>query len=76
MYHSSTTDIIKEDIKTDLSNPDGKIRLLIATSAADMVVNFAAIKEVINFGPPKETDVWTCRKKWRSSYVFINSVGN
>lgn len=56
MYHSSTTDCVKEEIKTDLSNPLGLIRVLIATSAAGMGVNFCDITSVINYGPPKDMD--------------------
>ena len=51
-------DIVKEDIKTGLSNPDGNIRLLIATtSATGMGVN-CCHKRSYYFGPPKEMDTF------------------
>lgn len=56
MYHSSTTESVKDMIKTDLSNPSGHIRILIATSAAGMGVNFSNITTVVNYGPPKDMD--------------------
>ncbi|XP_060596155.1 ATP-dependent DNA helicase RecQ-like [Ruditapes philippinarum] len=56
MYHSMTVKNVKEDIKQDLGNKDGKIRLLVATSAAGMGVNFKDIGQVIIFGVPKNMD--------------------
>lgn len=56
MYHSKTPEVIKEEIKVDLDNPDGNIRVLVATSAAGMGVNFKGVYHVINYGPPKDMD--------------------
>ena len=56
MYHSMTVENVKEDIKQDLANRNGKIRVLVATSAAGMGVNFKDIGHVIIFGVPKNMD--------------------
>lgn len=39
MYHSKTTDDVKKLVKEDMNSENGKIRVLIATSAAGMGVN-------------------------------------
>lgn len=41
MYHSKTPDPVKETIKLEMNNGNGKLRILIATSAAGMGVNFS-----------------------------------
>lgn len=41
MYHSKTPDPVKETNKLEMNNPNGKLRILIATSAAGMGVNFS-----------------------------------
>lgn len=56
MYHSKTPDPVKETIKVEMNKPNGKLRILIATSAAGMGVNFSNLNQVINYGPPK---TWT-----------------
>jgi ATP-dependent DNA helicase RecQ len=56
MYHSKTTDQTKEKIRKDLNDPSGQVRILVATSAAGMGVNFVGVNYVINFGPPKDMD--------------------
>lgn len=56
MFHSKTIDSIKEKRKGDMQNEAGKIRVLIATSAAGMGVNFKNVNNVIHFGPPKDMD--------------------
>lgn len=58
MYHSKTTDAVKETLREDMSKENGKIRILIATSAAGMGVNFKDVQNVINFGPPKDMDTF------------------
>lgn len=58
MYPSSTTEIVKEKKKRDLSDPNRNIRILIATCTAGMGVNFASIKGMIHFGPPKDMDTF------------------
>ncbi|XP_048763913.1 probable ATP-dependent DNA helicase RecS [Ostrea edulis] len=56
MYHSKTIETVKENIKQDMQDENGKIRVLIATSAAGMGVNFKGVNNVIHFGPPKDMD--------------------
>ena len=56
MFHSQSPDTIKEKIKEDMRVENGNIRVLVATSAAGMGVNFKAIKYVINYGPPRDMD--------------------
>lgn len=47
---------MKETIKLEMNNPNGKLRILIATSAAGMGVNFSNLNQVINYRPPKDID--------------------
>lgn len=56
MYHSKTPETIKDNIKSDMNDAAGRIRILVATSAAGMGVNFKGVDNVINFGPPKVMD--------------------
>ena len=53
MYHSKTTDSVKESIKCNMNNTDGHNRILVATSAAGMGVNYKGVNNVINFGPSR-----------------------
>ncbi|XP_062589124.1 ATP-dependent DNA helicase RecQ-like [Saccostrea cucullata] len=56
MFHSCTTDQVKEEIREDMDKEDGHIRVLIATSAAGMGVNYKNVNNVIHYGPPKDLD--------------------
>ncbi|KAK3098480.1 hypothetical protein FSP39_019865 [Pinctada imbricata] len=56
MYHSKTPDDVKEYVRDDMSKVNGKIRVLIATSAAGMGVNFKGVANTINFGCPRDMD--------------------
>lgn len=56
MFHSCTDDSVKERVKTDMNDVHGKIRIIVATSAAGMDVNFQVVHKVIHFGPPKDMD--------------------
>ncbi|KAK3104602.1 hypothetical protein FSP39_005949 [Pinctada imbricata] len=58
MFHSKITEDVKDDIRKDMEKEDGHIRVLIATSAAGMGVNFKGLYEVINYGPPKDMDAF------------------
>ncbi|XP_052274397.1 ATP-dependent DNA helicase RecQ-like [Dreissena polymorpha] len=58
MYHSQTAENVKEVIKKDMGHDDGLIRLLVATSAAGMGVNFKGVNQVINYGVPKNMDTF------------------
>nr|XP_019928600.2 ATP-dependent DNA helicase Q-like 3 [Crassostrea gigas] len=54
MFHSCTTDQVKDAIREDMEKTDGHIRVLIATSAAGMGVNYKSVNNIIHYGPPKE----------------------
>ena len=41
-----------------MNQENGKIGILIATSAAGMGVNFKGVQNVLNFGPPKDMDTF------------------
>uniref|UniRef100_A0A8W8JI68 DNA 3'-5' helicase n=1 Tax=Magallana gigas TaxID=29159 RepID=A0A8W8JI68_MAGGI len=56
MFHSCTTDQVKDAIREDMENKDGHIRVLIATSATGMGVNYKSVNNVIHYGPPKDLD--------------------
>ena len=58
LYHSMTPEGRKEKIRSDLSDGSGNIRILIATDAAGMGVNFASVYECIHYGPPYNTDTY------------------
>jgi ATP-dependent DNA helicase RecQ len=56
MFHSMTVDDVKEEVRADMNLSSGKIRVLVATSAAGMGVNFAGVNSIIHVGPPKDMD--------------------
>lgn len=56
MFHSCTPQVVKDTIRQDMENKDGDIRVLIATNAAGMGVNYAAVSSVITYGPPQDMD--------------------
>lgn len=56
MYHSSTTDQKKDEVKQNMSGVNGSVRILAATRAAGMGAKFTGVKHVIHFGPPKAMD--------------------
>lgn len=81
MYHSKTPDPVKETIKLEMNNPNGKLRILIATSAAGMGVNFSNLNQVINYGPPKDMDSFVQQiggagrdTQWLYWYSMVDSV--
>ena len=55
MYHSRTIDKIKQDILQSIPNRDSNLRVLIATNAVGMGLDFQC-NYVINYGPPSEFD--------------------
>lgn len=57
MFHSKTSEKIKEKIRNDMIL-DGKIRILICTNSAGMGVNFYGVHNVIHFGLPREMDTF------------------
>lgn len=56
MYHSKTTDAIKENVRVNMKNEFGKLRVLICTDAAGMGVNFSSVHNIVHYGPPRELD--------------------
>ncbi|XP_052778119.1 ATP-dependent DNA helicase RecQ-like [Mya arenaria] len=56
MFHSNTSDEVKENVKKNMNDINGSIRILAATSAAGMGVNFQGVKHVVNCGPPADMD--------------------
>ena len=47
MYHSCTTENVKEKIRNDMEQSNGNIRILIATSAAGMGVNYKSVNQIV-----------------------------
>ena len=56
MFHSCTTDEVKDSIRNDMAKENGQFRVVIATSAAGMGVNYQAVNNVVHYGPPKDLD--------------------
>ena len=83
MFHSMTTDEVKEEIRKDMSVSNGTVRILVASSAAGMGVNFKGLNSIIHFGPPK---TWTALysslagqiemglRQWHFFYLMENNV--
>ncbi|XP_056022113.1 uncharacterized protein LOC125660396 [Ostrea edulis] len=55
MFHSKTSEHIKEKIRMDLET-EGQIRILICTNAAGMGVNFKGLHNIVHYGPPRDLD--------------------
>lgn len=56
MFHSCTSENVKEKIRQDMNDEIGCIRVLIATSAAGMGVNYRGVNNVVHYSPPKDMD--------------------
>ena len=56
MFHSSTSDATKQIILESLSKPDGTIRVVFATTALVMGVNFVGLRATIHYGAPRSLD--------------------
>ena len=56
MYHSQTPENTKSRIREDMAAADGRVRVLVCTNAAGMGVNYSAVNNVVNYGPPQEMD--------------------
>ena len=52
MYHRSTKKELQESIIESLTNPEGICRVVIATVALGLGINFSDIRYIINYGPP------------------------
>ena len=57
MYHSKTSDKVKENIREDMTT-SGNIRVLICTNSAGMGVNFHGVNNIIHYGIPREMDTF------------------
>ena len=51
VYHSNSPAELKERVRKSFKNDDGPIRVVIATSALSLGVNFKDIRYVIHYGP-------------------------
>ncbi|XP_044170887.1 ATP-dependent DNA helicase RecQ-like, partial [Acropora millepora] len=56
MYHSGTSPSIQEIVLASLSDPNGKIRIIIATTALGMGVDIKGLHRIINYGPPSDIE--------------------
>ncbi|CAH3188689.1 unnamed protein product, partial [Porites evermanni] len=56
MYHSGTSPSIQEIVLASLKDPNGKVRIIIATSALGMGVDIKGLHRIINYGPPTGRD--------------------
>ncbi|KAK3108745.1 hypothetical protein FSP39_014687 [Pinctada imbricata] len=57
MFHSKTSEDVKDLIRKDMS-VDGKIRILVCTNAAGMGVNYYQVHNVVHYGLPREIDTF------------------
>ncbi len=56
VYHRDTTEGTKATIAQNMNDPNGTIRVLLATNSAGMGVNFINTTRIVNFGPPRDMD--------------------
>lgn len=56
MYHSGTSPSIQEIVLASLKDPNGKVRIIIATSALGMGVDIKGLHRIINYGPPSDIE--------------------
>lgn len=56
MYHSATPEDVKIHIINSLNDPLSVLRVVIATSALGMGVDFKGVNQVINYGPPRNIE--------------------
>ena len=56
MYHSKTDDHNKEVIMTNMSKEDGIVKVVFATMALGMGVNFSGLTSTIHYGTPCSLD--------------------
>lgn len=57
-YHSPQTDEEKARIISDLTDPNGKIRVVLATEALAMGVDISDIRFVVNASPPSSLEMY------------------
>jgi len=56
MYHSGTSPSIQEVVLSSLNDPNGKVRIIIATTALGMGVDIKGLHRIINYGPPADIE--------------------
>ena len=56
MYHSGAASKIQEHVLSSLKDPEGSVRIVIATTALGMVVDIKGLYWVINYGPPNSME--------------------
>ncbi|XP_028404067.1 Werner syndrome ATP-dependent helicase-like [Dendronephthya gigantea] len=56
MFHHCTSETIKQHVLDSLYSPSGICRVVFATNALGMGVNFKDIRLIIHLGPPREID--------------------
>ena len=56
MYHSQTSQVIKSHITESFADPNGHVRILIATIAFGMGVDCQGLNTVFHFGPPSTVE--------------------
>lgn len=54
VYHSNSPDELKEHVKRSFKFDDGPIRVVLATSALSLGVNFKDVRYVIHYGPASD----------------------
>ena len=79
MYHSGTSPSVQEVVLASLNDPNGKVRIIIATTALGMGVDIKGLHRIINYGPPSDIESYIQElgragiKRWQtvrsSSYV-------
>ena len=58
MYHSATPEDVKLHIMNSLKDPMSLLRVVIATSALGMGVDFKAVNNVVHNGPPRNIEAY------------------
>ena len=56
MFHSQTSQVIKDFILASFGDPNGSVRVLIATIAFGMGVDCKGLNNIIHYGPPANMD--------------------
>ena len=56
MFHAQTVDHIKEHIISSMSDATGTVRVVFATVALGMGVNFTELNQIIHYGAPSSID--------------------
>jgi len=56
MHHSGTASKIQEHVLSSLIDPEGSVRIVIATTALGMGVDIKGLHWVINYGPPNKME--------------------